>query len=234
MKPSPIAPLVSVTSCVRKTPVFPSLNKFPRPVVDGDKIRSRLLRQLGIVPAAEEAKVTSRPVDMRKVEAFSEPLKYDGSDESGDDGSAMEKPKKYSTVAFEDEVSVIPIPRHQEYSQRIRSRLWCDKRELRTMAARNTIEYQSEGWNWRTVVDDDAFITTASGERIHPVHLRRLLSSPYVRQPLRILQQQHQLILHRQHQQQQYKSAPDGAACEKAVCSGEALPATAPNEIARQ
>lgn len=165
-----------------------SRSSLSRSAVDGNKIRSRLLTKLGIV---QQPKGKVRPPEIRKVAAFTIPLKSEPEpedDEQTEASSVSSPSSRKSVVAFDNEVSVVHIPKHQEYSQRIRSRLWCDKRELRTMAARNTLEYQSEGWDPSKVVEDERFITTASGERIHPVHLHRLLSSPFLRQPMKIMQ----------------------------------------------
>jgi hypothetical protein len=163
-----------------------------RSTVDGDKIRSRLLSRLGIVQA--QPPEHKRIAPMRKVAPFSEPLKFKDEEDFRVHGSPGEERSpspscRKSVVAFDNEVSVVPIPKHQEYSKRIRSRLWCDKRELSTMAARNFLEYQSEGWNPSQVIEDEGFITMSTGEKIHPVHIQRLLASPFMmmRQPMRVM-----------------------------------------------
>lgn len=158
-------------------------------VDDGNKIRSRLLSSLGFVQ--KRPGVAANAIPLRKLSVFSEPLKYDDGDEEDgikEGGSSVSSTSSYtrtrrSVVAFDGEVSVVHIPKHEEYSKRIRSKLWCDKRELRNMAARNTLEYQSEGWNPSTVVLDEGFITMSNGEKVHPVHIQRLLCSPYFRRP---------------------------------------------------
>lgn len=182
----------------------PQNGALRRSAVDGNKIRSRLLSRLGIVQKQEanaSAAASARLVPMmRKVALLSEPLKYKAEDncevEEDDEDEDLKQcgtscssnsttstagsstRSRRSVVAFDDNVSVVPIPKHQEYSNRIRSRLWCDRRELRSMAARNTIEYQAEGWHPSTVIEDEGFITMSTGERIHPVHFQRLLCSP--------------------------------------------------------
>ena len=242
MKSHSIAPQLvatnSLTACDRKGVSCAARNH-----------RSRLYARLGIVPllSSEGKRVNacSRPV--RKIAPFSEPLKYDSSSEQEDELRSPERISKEGTtiiktksqksraVAFKKEVSVVLVPNHQQYSDRIRSRLWCGKQELRNMAARNTLEYESEGWRWENVLEDDEFITMASGERVHPVHFRRLFSSPFVvRQPMRVLQyqHQHQMSVHCQQQQQHFKSTvPDVE--NPAVCCPDSLPGGVPDELAR-
>ncbi|CAB9498868.1 expressed unknown protein [Seminavis robusta] len=174
--------------------------------MDGDRVRNRLLTRLGIFQPQPQQQ-QRRIAPLRKVAPLTEPLKFhDGDivDDKKEDSSSVDTGSisddqasspasstrsRKSVVAFDNEVAVVPIPKHQEYSNRIRSRLWSNKKELRTMAARNTLEYQSEGWNPSTVVEDEGFITTSTGERIHPVHLQRLLASPFMmRSPFRVMQ----------------------------------------------
>jgi hypothetical protein len=64
-----------------------------------------------------------------------------------------------------------------EYSNLVKERLWSSANDLYQNAVRNSIEFAAEGWNWRTVADDDQMIQSPSGERIHPIHL---MNSPTV------------------------------------------------------
>jgi len=147
----------------------------------GQEIRSRLLRRLGIheedgdtlsttmpvttFPATQQQQTPRRP----SVQPFHVPLKY-----HKDDSHAKETK---SSVVFQEDVSVLPIPMRNEYSQRIKSRLWCDKAELHSMAQRNLVEFEFEGWNWRNVVQDECMIVGMTGELIHPVHCRTFFAS---------------------------------------------------------
>lgn len=74
-------------------------------------------------------------------------------------------------ITFDDVVQVLPIPKREEYSSRISSRLWSGSMEIHENAARNSVEFAAEGWDWRTVTEDEKmYICYATGERIHPVH----------------------------------------------------------------
>jgi len=65
----------------------------------------------------------------------------------------------------------MPIPSRTEYSNSAKERLWSSANDLYRNAVRNSIEFASEGWNWRTVADDDQMVQSPSGERIHPIHM---------------------------------------------------------------
>lgn len=58
-----------------------------------------------------------------------------------------------------------------EYSCLVKERLWSSSSDLYQNAVRNSIEFAAEGWNWRTVADDDQMIQSPFGDRIHPIHL---------------------------------------------------------------
>lgn len=72
---------------------------------------------------------------------------------------------KSTRIMFQDEVEVMPIPTRHEYSDRIKSRIWSNRHELQENAERNAVEFATEGWNWRTVTEDEGmYICSLSGE----------------------------------------------------------------------
>lgn len=84
--------------------------------------------------------------------------------------TTMEEDDKRLT--FNETVSVVPIPMRTDYSQRVRERLWNNATEIQMNAQRNALEFASEGWDWKTVIEDEyMYRDAASGELIHPVHM---------------------------------------------------------------
>mmetsp|Transcript_7692 Transcript_7692/g.10493 ORF Transcript_7692/g.10493 Transcript_7692/m.10493 type:complete len:206 (-) Transcript_7692:364-981(-) len=82
--------------------------------------------------------------------------------------------KKKKNISFHNTVDVVPIPMRTEYSDRVRTRLWSNAVEIHENAARNQVEFAAEGWDWRTVTEDDKmYVCCISGELIHPVHYAR-------------------------------------------------------------
>jgi hypothetical protein len=59
-----------------------------------------------------------------------------------DDGSDKKRRKQ---ISFVETVSVIPIPARNEYSSRVRQRLWSNATEIQQNARRNAVEFISEG-----------------------------------------------------------------------------------------
>jgi hypothetical protein len=85
--------------------------------------------------------------------------------------------KRRSVVTLHSKVSVIPIPARDEYSPRARESMWSSFTEMARNIARNSIEFASEGWNWRSVIeDDDMLVHDVSGELIHPIHIQNALA----------------------------------------------------------
>lgn len=86
------------------------------------------------------------------------------------------KRKRKRKVSLINDVSVVPIPMRNEYSDRVKERLWSNAAELYQNAARNAIEFAAEGWNWRSATEDEHMIyCQASGDMIHPIHVHNFL-----------------------------------------------------------
>jgi len=92
-------------------------------------------------------------------------------DKKNDDDLQSQNKKKDGGVSFVDTVKVLPIPKRDEYSDRVAKRIWSSAQEIHEMAMRNSVEFAAEGWDWRTVTEDEMmFQCKDSGELIHPVH----------------------------------------------------------------
>jgi hypothetical protein len=132
-----------------------------------DHIRARLLRTLGIRSGQQKTQGPKRALSSHsrliKIVPTHQPLKnHDMSTPS----------KKSSRIQFNCNVSVVPIPSHSRYSDRIKKQLWSNSKEISMNARRNIREFSSEEWNWEKVVEEDEmFLDTQSNELIHPVHL---------------------------------------------------------------
>eukprot|EP01082_Thalassiosira_pseudonana_P013548 g11832.t1 g11832 contig6:671999-673027(+) len=76
-------------------------------------------------------------------------------------------------LVFSDDVVVVPIPMRSEYSNRIKERMYSNRVELSENAQRNVVEFEAEGWDASTVLDDEGqfYKCPLTGELIHPVHL---------------------------------------------------------------
>lgn len=76
-------------------------------------------------------------------------------------------------LVFSEDVKVVPIPMRSEYSNRIKERMYNGRVELSENAQRNVVEFEAEGWDACTVLDDESqfYKCPLTGELIHPVHL---------------------------------------------------------------
>jgi hypothetical protein len=173
----------------------PATVKNAQPLTAAQHRRLRILRGMGLGhtlhPSPPDGSASRNPLG--DVKPFQEPLKIGG--HHGDTPTIVpltaaslspdsRLAKKTTRIAFQEDVQVMPIPTRYEYSDRI------------------AIEFASEGWNWRTVTEDDGkcflslfktstisfsycvscylvvtfslgmYICSQSGELVHPIHLQ--------------------------------------------------------------
>jgi hypothetical protein len=90
---------------------------------------------------------------IQQVEKQKECLKYDRLDDrryspkrSRSDESSRASKKTKKIISFDETVEVVPIPAKDEYEGPVRERIWASVEEIHQNAARNTIEFISEGY----------------------------------------------------------------------------------------
>lgn len=93
--------------------------------------------------------------------------------------STSKKTRTKRRVSLHNDVLVIPIPMRTEYPPLIRERLWSSARELYQNAARNTLEFAAEGFEWRNATEDAQLVTLPHGERVHPIHYMNVSNLGY-------------------------------------------------------
>lgn len=145
------------------------------PCADGTPANSTVL-------PTNEAWVNPRT---QMINISTEPLKYDPyadnvtslkrrKTEDEEDNKAQPpsgKQRKKKKLIFSETVKVVPIPMRNEYSNRVRARLWSNTVEIHENATRNTVEFAAEGWDWRAVIEDEGmYVCLATGDLVHPVH----------------------------------------------------------------
>lgn len=97
--------------------------------------------------------------------------------------STSKKPRSKRRVSLHSDVAVVPIPSRTDYPSLVKERIWSSAIELYQNAARNSLEFASEGWNWRNATEDEKMIVAPSGERIHPIHLMHSMQSSTLNAP---------------------------------------------------
>ena len=79
--------------------------------------------------------------------------------------SKSTKNRKHDRVHFNDKITIVPVPSYSRYSDRMRNRLWPSMQESHENIIRNSLEFASEGSNWRTAVEESSMVNN-----IHPIH----------------------------------------------------------------
>jgi hypothetical protein len=159
-----------------------SSSSAPQPMTAAQQRRVRISRGMGVgytmFTSPPDGSATRSPLG--NVMPFTEELKTSESSKSPRNSPPQSKSNtkkddasnnasKTTRIAFQEEVEVMTIPTRHEYSDRIKSRIWSNRHELQENAERNAVEFASEGWNWRTVTEDEGmYICSASGELVHP------------------------------------------------------------------
>ena len=150
------------------TTADPALCKLSR-TDDSQRIRERFFQRLGIdspvPPLPSHSKHTDpsllRP--SRSVVSFEQALKDDPSLSSSPTSSAP------SLVHFDSSVTVFCIPSRHDFSNRIASELWTPLEELQENAARNSLEFAAERYDWKQVVTEHDMVVVGN-ELVHPIH----------------------------------------------------------------
>lgn len=76
-----------------------------------------------------------------------------------------------SSVKFNKNVTIVPVPNRSLYPPDIKSKLWLSPIESKKNLLRNTFEFAFEGGDWRTAVEECNMIHCAvTGQKIHPFH----------------------------------------------------------------
>jgi len=167
--------------------------KIRNSAAKSQQLRNRYLRMLGIRNSSTDTTdaTISRPNQMsrmKKVKILKEPLK-------GNDGKYVKESQSTThrwnspqsvmypieertkrRVSFDSSVLVIPIPKRDEYSQRIKNQIWNSAVDIYENATRNALEFSAENWDWRQVrEEEDFFICIDTGEMVHPAHTNLFL-----------------------------------------------------------
>ncbi|KAL7529423.1 hypothetical protein ACHAWF_002970 [Thalassiosira exigua] len=144
----------------------------PRPLLSSKRTKEELKYD-------SDEDVTPHP-SLARTNSYSKFFKTGGRGRSdslskGARGSSSEPPAlpRRRRLVFAESVMVVPIPMRSEYSNRIKERMYSGRVELSENAQRNVVEFESEGWDAATVLDDENqfYRCPLTGELIHPVHL---------------------------------------------------------------
>jgi hypothetical protein len=102
--------------------------------------------------------------------------------------------RERTKVSFAAQVSVYEIPHRDSYQNK--AALWTSQKEIKRQAARNTIEYAYEQFNWRTAVEKSQFLRLPTGQLVHPAHCIGSDMHSFLRAQYRNRQQEHRCKQH--------------------------------------
>lgn len=154
--------------------------------VDNQKRPSRHTRYHSEIPVrsalhhsiAFETKLNDekRPPMIRRRSSFSGSNDYNNNNNNNQNQNNNDKNDdaggSSAAVRFNTVVEGVEIPSRNQYSKRIKQQLWRDRHELHEMVERNTTEFHAENYDWQQVVlDDEMYIDSTNGERVHPCHV---------------------------------------------------------------
>ncbi|TFJ81866.1 hypothetical protein NSK_007113 [Nannochloropsis salina CCMP1776] len=75
-------------------------------------------------------------------------------------------------IAFHEDVCVVHIPSHTEYSRRIKSQYWTSPAEIYEMACRNLVEFEAEGYSWEAALEEEhLYWCPDTASFVHPAHI---------------------------------------------------------------
>jgi hypothetical protein len=89
-----------------------------------------------------------------------EPLKYETQDESIND-------EKMTCIKFQDVVKVVEVPSYRDYDETSRKKMWASRKDVKTNAQRNRLEYRADGRQWRECCEEKNMVEI-NGQLFHP------------------------------------------------------------------
>lgn len=79
-------------------------------------------------------------------------------------------------VKFDDDVKVVKIRSHRDYSLKSKQKMWNSPHDIHVNAKRNFLEFHADGKNWRNCAEEDLmWYDYGNHEFVHPVHIPEYL-----------------------------------------------------------
>ena len=187
MGPPRIITTTSTSSDENSTTTAASDPAFQRTDNDSQRIRERFFQRLGIesppqlqIPNHLKHTDPSLLRPSRSVVSFEQALKDDDDPASLSSSPTTSATGSSTTAAaavhFDSSVTVLLIPSRHDFSNRIASELWTPLDELQENAARNSLEFAAERYDWKQVVTEHDMVVVGN-ELVHPIHFGIVLDS---------------------------------------------------------